>query len=207
MTDLNNHDFQSNCKKLQRTTIVTNVLMCLVTALCIAMAIYVSTLGPRDSTGWAEISFYILIGVIVAYFAFVFAWEFRLRRANRSFLYAYLLERLKADPSVLNGGESVSFELSVAGDALTLMNAGTGAYLRYDLSPIKTYANACALTVRYLKELVADHYFLSAKNGAVKSVTLTDKVRKNEKVCAYIIDGAPAKDRSKSFAIASGLLS
>lgn len=199
MTDLSSPEMQSIFKKLQRTTIVTNVIMVAITLAAAGVAIWASTLGPRDSTDWAEIFFFILLGLIMAYLCFIIVWEFLLRIKNKRYLCTFISEGYRAVPELTAGGDA-KFELLLVGDKLTVMREGCEKYVQYDLSPVKSFTGVCANIVRLSKLYLVDFYCAQDTEGktltgtsGVNSVTLCDKVRGKNKILVIKEDGKPRK--------------
>ena len=73
MIDLTSPELQSTFKKLERTTLVTNVTMCVVTLLAAAIAIWGSP-ATKGNASWSEVMFYVLIGVLAVYFTALLVW-------------------------------------------------------------------------------------------------------------------------------------
>ena len=117
MIDLTSQEMQSTFKKLERTTLVTNVTMCIVTLMAAAIAVWGGS-ATRGRASWSEIMFYILIAVLAVYFAAVLAWEIVLRRKNAKAMHRYVAEQFFANGEVLEyggltkGAENIGFETS-----------------------------------------------------------------------------------------------
>ncbi|MDE6691665.1 MAG: hypothetical protein K2K04_06815 [Clostridia bacterium] len=196
MIDLTSPEMQSTFKKLERTTLVTNVTMCVVTLLAAAIAVWGST-ATKGNASWSEIMFYVLIGVLAVYFAALLVWEILLRRKNSKAMHAYIAEGFLADEEFLNGGEltkgaeKLEFETSLAGDKLVVMRSDSGKFVEFDLAPIRNYSSVCAYSVRLAKRFVRDYYSLAAQKGGVTSVVLTNRVQGRGKTSVYVQDGKP----------------
>lgn len=191
MTDLSSHEMQSTFKKLQRITLATNIMMCIVTVLAAAIAIW-GTATAKGKASWSEIMFYILIAFIAAYFVAVMVWEVILRRKYSAAMHSFIAEGFAADENFFKSG-AVEFETSLAGDKLVVMQGG-GDYVQFDFAPIKNYSSVCAYTVRLAKRYVRDYYSLTAAKGEVDSVVLTDRISKRAKRRVYVEGGKPKNE-------------
>lgn len=204
MIDLSSQEMQSTFKKLQRTTLVTNVTMCIVTVLAAAIAIW-GTSTANGKASWSETMFYVLIAVLAVYFAAVLVWEIVLRRKNAAAMHAFIAEGFFANGAILKDGGEIAFETSLAGDKLAVMR-NDGGYIQFDLAPIKNYSSVCAYTVRLAKKFVCDYYSLTAQRSGVESVILTDKVRGRGKKYVYVKESRPKSDRRYSYFIRHGII-
>lgn len=181
MTDLTSPEMQSTFKKLERTTLVTNVTMCVITILAAAIAMWGSA-SVRGQASWSEILFYVLIGVLAVYFTALLVWEVFLRTSNSRAMHAFVAEIFAASGDFLNAQlsketeESVEIEMSLAGDRLVVMRKDTGGYAEFDLAPIRNYSSVCAYTVRLAKRYVRDYYYLAAQRGEIKNALLINNV-------------------------------
>lgn len=213
MIDLTSQEMQSTFKKLERTTLVTNVTMCIVTLMAAAIAVWGSS-ATRGRASWSEIMFYVLIAVLAVYFAAVLAWEIVLRRKNAKAMHRYVAEQFFANGEVLEyggltkGAENIGFETSLAGDKLVVMRKDSGKFAEFDLAPIRNYSSVCAYTVRLAKKFVRDYFSLAADKGGIGSVTLTDRVQGRGKKHVYVEDGKPKKEFLLKFSyyIRNGLI-
>ncbi len=187
MIDLSSREMQSTFKKLQRITLATNIIMCIVTALAAAIAIW-GTATAKGKASWSEIMFYILLAAIGAYFIAVLVWEYFLRRNYSAAMHAFVAEGFYANPDVLKSGGAVEFETALAGDKLAVM-CDNGEYVQFDLAPIKNYSSVCAYTVRLAKRFVRDYYSAAAQKGGVNSVVLTDRIPKRARRRIYVEGG------------------
>ena len=197
MIDLTSPELQSTFKKLERTTLVTNVTMCVVTLLAAAIAVWGSTATKGDAS-WSEVMFYVLIGVLAVYFTALLVWEIFLRRMNAKVMHAYIAdgffadgEFLKGDEELTKGTEKLEFETSLAGDKLVVMRSDSGRFVEFDLAPIRNYSSVCAYSVRLAKRFVRDYYSLAAQKGGVDSVVLTNRVQGRGRKHVYVEDGKP----------------
>ena len=191
MIDLTSQEMQSTFKKLERTTLVTNVTMCIVTVLAAAIAIW-GTSTTKGETSWSETMFYVLIGVLVVYFAALLVWEIYLRYKNSKAMHAFIAEGFFAVEELFtDGAETIEFETTLAGDKLVVMRKDSGRFAEFDLAPIRNYSSVCAYTVRLAKRFVRDYYSLAAQKGGIKSVVLTDKVQGRGRKRVYVEDGKP----------------
>lgn len=197
MIDLTSPELQSTFKKLERTTLVTNVTMCVVTLLAAAIAVWGST-ATKGNASWSEVMFYVLIGVLAVYFTALLVWEIFLRRRNAKAMHAYIADGFFADEEFLNGdneltkgAEKLEFETSLAGDKLVMMRSDSGKFVEFDLAPIRNYSSVCAYSVRLAKRFVRDYYSLAAQKGGVKSVVLTNRVQGRGRKHVYVEDGKP----------------
>lgn len=196
MIDLNEPEMQSTFKKLERTTLVTNITMCVVTILAAAIAVWGSTTS-RENSSWSEIMFYVLIGALAVYFAALLIWEIILRRKNAKAMHAYISEGFFAAEEFLSGGdlskgaEKLEFEMSLAGDKLVVMHSDSGNFVEFDLSPIRNYSSVCDYSVRLARRFVRDYYSLAAQNGGIDSVTLTNRVQGRGKTYVFVENGKP----------------
>lgn len=204
MIDLSSQEMQATFKKLQRTTIITNVLMCLVSAGAVAIAIW-GTATTKGKASWSEILFYILIAVIAAYFVAVLAWEFVLRRKHAKNMHAFIAENFFAKESMLQGGGDISFDIALAGDRLVVMR-DNGEYIEFDLAPVKRYFSVCSYTVRLAKRFICDYYYLEAQRGGVSGVVLHDRVQRRERTRVYVEGGNPRHERKYSYFIRNGII-
>ena len=207
MIDLTSQEMQSTFKKLERTTLVTNVTMCIVTLLAAAIAMW-GTSTAKGKASWSEVLFYVLIAVLVAYFAAVLIWEFILRRKNSKAMHAFIAEGFYAGEDVLKGGDTAEFDTTLAGDKLVVMRKDSGKYVEFDLAPIRNYSSVCAYTVRLAKRFVRDYYCLAAQNGGVKRVVLTDRVQGRGRERVYVENGKPKNEFLLKFSyyIRNGLI-
>ena len=203
---------QSTFKKLERTTLVTNVTMCIVTVLAAAIAIW-GTSTTKGQTSWSETMFYVLIAVLVVYFAALLVWEVYLRYKNAKAMHAFIAEGfyasdgfLSGDDELTKGAETIAFETTLAGDKLVVMQTDSGKYVELDLAPIRNYSSICAYTVRLAKKFVRDYYSLAAQKGGIESVVLTDKVQGRGRKHVYVVGGKPKSDRKFSYYIRKGLI-
>ena len=126
MIDLTSPELQSTFKKLERTTLVTNVTMCIVTLLAAAIAIWGSAATKGDAS-WSEVMFYVLIAVLAVYFTVLLVWEVFLRLKNSKAMHAFVAEGFYAAEGFLEGSEeltkgsgSIEFETTLAGDKLDI---------------------------------------------------------------------------------------
>ena len=197
MIDLTSPELQSTFKKLERTTLVTNVTMCVVTLLAAAIAIWGST-ATKGNASWSEVMFYVLIAVLAVYFTALLVWEIFLRRKNAKAMHAYIAEGFYANEEFLNGdndltkgAEKLEFETSLAGDKLVVMRSDNGKFVEFDLAPIRNYSAVCAYSVRLANRFVRDYYSLAAQNGGVTSVTLTNRVQGRGRTHVYVEGGKP----------------
>lgn len=212
MIDLTSQEMQSTFKKLERTTLVTNVTMCIVTLLAAAIAVWGSA-TTKGKSSWSEILFYVLIAVLAAYFAAVLIWEIIIRRKNSKAMHGYVAETFTAagdffGGDLLNDGKSVGLETSLAGDKLVIMRKDSGKFVEFDLAPIRNYSSVCAYTVRIAKRFVRDYYSLAAKKGAVESVVLTDNVQGHGRRRVFVEGGKPKNEFLLKFSyyIRNGLI-
>ena len=187
MIDLSSREMQSTFKKLQRITLATNIVMCIVTAFAAAIAIW-GTATAKGKASWSEIMFYILIAAIVAYFIAVLVWEYFLRRNYSAAMHAFIAEGFYANANILTNGATVEFETALGGDKLIVMSS-SGEYVQFDLSPIKNFSSVCAYTVRLAKRFVRDYYSVAAQKGGVDSVVLTDRIPKRARRRVYVEGG------------------
>lgn len=204
MIDLSAPEMQSTFKKLQRVSLVTNIVMCAVTVACVAIAVWLSTV-TRGYVDWAVILFYILLAAIPAYLIFILVWELKVRRSYRETMRTYVAEGF-AGSKLLHGGRTVEIELSLAGDKLVVMREGSGEYVQFDLAPVKSYTGVCAYIVRCAKKYVNDFYYLSAKRGETDDAVLHDRVKGKTKTFKIIVNGQPLKDRSNDRYIKNGTI-
>lgn len=197
MIDLSAPEMQATFKKLQRVSLATNIVMCVVAAACAGIAIWLSTV-TRGYVDWAVIMFYVLLALIPAYLIFILVWEFKVRKGYRETMRRYVAEGFEGI-NILQGGRTAVIELSLAGDKLVVMREGRGEYAQFDLSPVKSYTSVCAYVVKCVKDYVCDYYYLAAKRGGAESVKLINNVNGKAKTYVYVEGGAPLKDRSKSY--------
>lgn len=197
MIDLSAPEMQATFKKLQRVSLVTNILMCVVAVACVTIAIWLSVI-MRGYVDWAVILFYILLALIPAYLVFILVWEFKVRRGYRETMRRYVAEGFKKC-KLLQGGRTSEVELSLAGDKLVVMRSGRGEYVQFDLSPVQSYTSVCAYITRCVKNYVCDYYYLAAKRGEVDEAKLVNNIQGKGKVHLFVEGGNPLKDRSKSY--------
>ncbi|MCM1545703.1 MAG: hypothetical protein NC033_01575 [Clostridiales bacterium] len=197
MIDLTSREMQSTFKKLERTTLVTNITMCIVTLLAAAIAVWGSA-SAKGEASWSEIMFYVLIALLAAYFAAVLVWEIVLRRKNSKAMHAFVAEVfsdsidvLEGDGAPTKGAENISFETSLAGDKLVVMRTDSGRFVEFDLAPVRNYSSVCAYTVRLAKRYVRDYYSLKAQEGGIDGVILTDNVQGRGRKQIFIEGGKP----------------
>ena len=206
MIDLTSHEMQSTFKKLERTTLVTNVTMCVVTLMAAAIAMWGSSTA-KGKASWSEIMFYVLIGVLAAYFTALLVWEFVLRSKNSKAMHQFIAESFLASESVLkDDGENIEIEMSLAADKLVVMRKDSGKYVEFDLGPIRNYSSVCAYTVRLAKKFVRDYYSSAALNGGIAGVVLTDNVQGRGRKRVYVEDGKPKSDRKYSYFVRHGII-
>ncbi|MDE7087692.1 MAG: hypothetical protein K2O67_05830, partial [Clostridia bacterium] len=196
MIDLSSPEVQSACKKLQRTTLLTNVLMCLTCAVALAITIWAATTAKQVRADWAQITFFVLLGLIAAYFVFIMILEFKMRKTFSGYICNYVAATFNSGKEILHCGTEGNFEVFLAGDKLTVMREGCAVAVQFDLSPIKQYAFACGNVLRRVKEFLRVYYSVSPDRP--QHVTVCDKVNKKEKVLTLIENGTPTKDTSKS---------
>lgn len=188
MIDLTSQNMQSTFKKIERTTLVTNVTMCIITLLAAAIAVWGST-SVKGQSSWSEILFYVLIGVLAVYFTALLVWEIYLRSKNSKAMHNYVAETFSASEDLLSGGaQELEFEMSLAGDKLVIMRKDSGKFLEFDLAPIRNYSSICAYTVRLAKRFVRDYYSLK---GGVSSVVLVNKVQGRSRKHVFVEEGKP----------------
>ncbi len=196
MIDLTSPELQSTFKKIERTTLVTNVTMCVITLLAAAVAIWGNT-ATKGKSSWSEIMFYVLIAVLAVYFTALLAWEIYLRTKNSKAMHAFVAQGFLDNEEFLNGSDldkgaaTLEFETTLAGDKLVVMRSDSGRFVEFDLAPIRNYSSICAYTVRLAKRFVRDYYSLAAQKGGVKNVTLINKVQGRGKKHVYVQDGKP----------------
>ena len=204
MIDLSAPEMQSTFKKLQRVSFITNVVMCVVTVACVAIAIWISVI-MRGYTDWAVILFYILLALIPAYLIFILVWEFKVRKGYRETMHRYVAQGFDGK-TFLQGGRIANLELSIAGDNLVLMREGNGEYAKFDLSPVTAYTGVCGYIAKCIKDYVYDYYYLAAKRGEIESAKLVNNVHGKAKVYPVVDGGTPVREREKSFYVKHGVL-
>lgn len=204
MTDLSSPEVQSLCKRLQRTTIVTNVLMCAICATAVGITIWAAVTAKQVRADWAQITFFVLIGLIVAYCAVTMAFEIKLRKKFSTHICNMIASAFLDKAEILHAGELASFETFLAGDKLSIMREDCPAVVQIDLSPIKQYTFACVAVLRRVKEFLCVYY--SLRTDRPQSVTLCDKVSGKNRNYAYIEGGLPLKKVSNSFYVKSGII-
>ncbi|MDE6075539.1 MAG: hypothetical protein K2G26_03795 [Clostridia bacterium] len=204
MIDLSAPEMQSTFKKLQRVSLITNVVMCVVTVACAAIAVWLSTI-TRGYIDWAIILFYVLLALIPAYLIFILVWEFKVRKGYRETMHRYVAEGFDGS-RLLQGGSIANLELSIAGDNLVLMREGHGEYVQFNLSPVMLFSGVCGYIVKCIKDYVYDYYYLAAKRGEVTGVKLVNNIHGKAKTHPVVENGIPVKDREKSFYIKHGVL-
>lgn len=204
MIDLSSPEMQSTFKKLQRVSLITNVVMSVVAVACTAIAIWLATVS-RYYTDWTIIMFYVLLALIPAYMIFIFVWEFKVRKGYRETMHRYVAEGFDGG-KLLQGGRTANLELSIAGDNLVLMRAEHGEYVQFNLSSVMSYSSVCGYIVKCIKDYVYDYYYLAAGRGEVESVRLVNNVHGKEKQYSVVEGGASVRDRAKSFYITQGVL-
>lgn len=196
MIDLTEPELQSTFKKLERTTLVTNVTMCVVTILAAAIAIWGSA-ATKGKASWSEVMFYVLIGALAVYFTALLIWEIFIRRKNAKAMHAYVADGFFAADGFLSGGEStesaeqLEFEMSLAGDKLVVMRSDNGKFVEFDLAPIRNYSAVCAYAVRLAKRFIRVYYSSAALKGGVDSVVLTSNVQGRGRRRVYVENGKP----------------
>lgn len=204
MIDLSAPEMQSTFKKLQRVSLITNIVMCIVAVACVAIAIWLATVS-RYYTDWTIIMFYILLALIAAYLIFILVWEFKVRKGYRETMHRYVAEGFDGS-KLLQGGSVANLELSIAGDNLVLMREGHGEYVQFNLSSVMSFSGVCGYIVKCIKDYVYDYYYLAAKRGEVAGVKLVNNVHGKAKTHQVVESGIPVKDRTKSFYIKHGVL-
>lgn len=205
MTDLSSPELQSTFKKLQRTTIVTNAMMAVVTVAAAAIAVWAGTLRQWKDKSWAEILFFVLIGVLAVYFIFVCVWEIKLRRASSSVLRTFIAEGFAGRRALLCGGEA-RFELSLAGDSLVVMREGCGEFVQFDLSPVKSFAGVCSAITSYAREYIICFCTLAAQRGEIPEATLSDIISSKPKNTVIVKGGKALKRVNNSYFIKKGII-
>lgn len=195
MTDLTSPEMQSTFKKLERTTLVTNVTMCVITLLAAAIAIWGSA-SVKGEASWSEVMFYVLIAVLAVYFTALLVWEIVLRHMNSKAMHAFVAETFMSaenffSADLINDGKTVELETSLAGDKLVVMRSDGGKYVELDLAPIRNYSSVCAYTVRLTKRYVRDYYNLAAQRGEAADVVLINRVQGRGRKSVYVKDGKP----------------
>ena len=204
MIDLSAPEMQSTFKKLQRVSLITNVVMCVVTVACVGIAIWLSAI-MRGYTDWAVILFYILLALIPAYLIFILVWELKVRKGYRETMHRYVAEGIGSS-TLLQGGRIANIELSIAGDNLVLMREGHGEYVQFNLSPVMSFTGVCGYIVKCIKDYVYDYYYLAAKRGEVDEAKLVNNVHGKAKVYSVVEGGNSVRDREKSFYVKHGVL-
>lgn len=207
MTDLSAPEVQSDLKKLQRTTIVTNAMMGVVTIVAASIAIWAGTLKQWTDKSWAEIFFFILLGMLAAYFVFVIVWEIKLRQKISAALHGVVADGFKERQSLFKSGSEAHFDISLAGDKLIVMREGCPEYAQLDLSPIKSFTGACSGMVRYATDYVRACCSLAAQKGEITQAYLTDSIRPKQKKYVLVENGAAVKDASKNYFVKHGMVS
>lgn len=202
--DVSSREAQTVFKNLQRITVVTNALMAAVTLLALAMTVYVSTLNPWDSKSWAEIAFFILVGLIVAYFAFVAVWEVLNRRKQAVVLHAFVANAFYRSPEIMTGGGA--FEISIAGDKLAVLREGNGNTVYVDISPVANFTGVCAAIVSITKKFIADYLYASAVKGGISDVKIVDRTRKKPRYSNFYPTDKAVKNRENSYFLKHGLI-
>ncbi|MDE7162507.1 MAG: hypothetical protein K2O44_00305 [Clostridia bacterium] len=205
MIDLSAPEMQSTFKKLQRVSLITNIVMCVVTVACAVIAIWLSTITRRGYTDWTVILFYVLLAIIPAYLIFILVWELKVRKGYRETMHRYVAEGFEGS-KLLQGERTANLILSVAGDNLVLMRAERGGYVQFDLAPVKSFTSVCGYIVKCIRDYVYDYYYLAAKRGEADSVKFVSNVHGKTKEYPVVVSGTPVKDRAKSFYISSGIL-
>lgn len=204
MIDLSAPEMQSTFKKLQRVSLITNVVMCVVAVACTAIAIWLATVS-RYYTDWTIIMFYVLLTLIPAYLVFILVWEFKVRKGYRETMHRYVAEGFD-DGKLLQGGRIANLELSIAGDNLVLMREEHDDYVQFNLSSVMSYSSVCGYIVKCIKDYVYDYYYLAANRGEVDGVRLVNNVHGKAKEYAVVEGGSSVRDRAKSFYITHGVM-
>ena len=204
MIDLSAPEMQSTFKKLQRVSLITNIVMFVVAVACAAIAIWLVTVS-RYYTDWTIIMFYVLLAFIPAYMVFIFVWEFKVRKGYRETMHRYVAEGFDGG-KLLQGGSIANLELSIAGDNLVLMREEHGKYVQFNLASVMSYSSVCGYIVKCIKDYVYDYYYLAAGRGEVESVKLVNNVHGKAKEYTVVEGGSPVRDRAKSFYITHGVL-
>ncbi len=205
MIDLSSREAQSAFKKLQRTTFATNIMMCVVTVAATAIAIW-GTATAKGRASWSEILFYILIALLAVYFIGILTWEIILRRKYAELMHKYIAEGFYARKNILNVKGHVAFDLSLAGDKISVMRENGGEYVQFDLAPVSRYPSVCANAVRLVKRFICGYYFKAAQQGDIDSVILYDKIQKRTKKYIYVENGKPKSKGKLSYFIRHGLI-
>ncbi len=202
MIDLSLRENRALFKKLQRLNAANNVLMCVISVVSAALAIWALSAqsGSRNPFDWAEILLLVLIGTVVVLGVLFLALQFKIRKPYNNLIYGAVAEAFK-DKKLLNG-DKVELELVLVGDKLTLFRQGTDEVVQLDLSPVKTYTSVCAALCDRMKKYVYSYYFI---NGAA-DVVLHDKINRKEKVYRVVENGKPLKNCKNGYFIKNGLI-
>lgn len=204
--DLRSPHMQSLFKKMQRTSLATNFIMCVVTVLCAAIAIWSAVKMPRRvAVTWAEILFLILLGLIVALGVALVAFGWLTRKPYVRLMHRFVAQGFEEHPALFAGGNA-SFEVVLVGDKLTVMRAGCDDFAQFDFDPIKNFTGVCASTAGKVKKYIRDYYFLHAAEKGADSVLLEDRIARNPKVRRLVEGGKPVKDCSRSYFVKHGFI-
>lgn len=207
MIDLSSRQIQSSLKSNRITAILTNVFMVVLAAIACVLAVWVVVEKTKFKlTDWAVGVFIALLIIIVLLCAFIVVWEIFLKRPYRRIAHRYVAERLSSCPCLFEGGGVAEFELCIAGDKLALLRLGCDQYAVCDLAPIKRYPAMCNYTLGLIKKYLTDYYSLNADALGVEGVYFCDCTRYGIKAKRVKLKLKNDKQLSKSFFIASQII-
>lgn len=207
MIDLSSPQIQSSLKSNRITAILTNAFMTVLAAIACGLAVWVVVEKTKFKlTDWAVGVFIALLVLIVLLCAFIVVWEVFLKRPYRRIAHRYVAERLTSCPSLFEGGGVAEFELCIAGDKLALLRLGCEQYAVCDLSPIRRYPAMCNYTLGLIKKYLTDYYSLNGSALGIEKVYLCDCARGGAKAKKVQLKVKDDKQFSKSFFIASQII-
>lgn len=178
MTDLSSPEIQSTFRSKRRASLITNAAMAVLAVLTFALAVWVAVEKSRFKlTDWSVAVFIALLCALALLFVFTAVWQIFLRKPYRGVMRRFVSEGFEGCGELLETDGGADFELTLAGDKLTLLRRGCSDFVQFDLSPIKSYPTVCGYTARLVREYLTDRCAPPTGSPSAARVTLTDKTR------------------------------
>lgn len=204
--NISSPEMQSVFIRVQRSSLITNIMMLLLTLVSAGLAVWIGVEQSRmQFTDWSTTAFIILLCGYALFFAAILVGEIVIYKPYRLNMRTFVAEAY-GDCEVLKTGGNVELELMLIGDALTLMRRGSTDFVRIDMYPIRNYTNVCAYVNKLVKAYIKDYYFVNAEKLGVQKVTLYDKVTGKQKVKILLSPQKKPTNRSKSWFVKNNMV-
>jgi len=204
--DIASPEMQSAFIRVQRSSLITNIMMVLLTLVSAGLAVWVAVEQARMKfTDWSVTAFMVLLCGYALFFGSILLSELLILKPYRLNMKRFVAEAY-GEGNVLKAAGNVELELMLIGDVLTLMRRGSTDFVRIDMYPIRNYTGVCAYVNRLAKTYIKDYYFVNAEKLGVTKVALYDKVSGKEKVNVVLSPEKKPMDRSKSWFVKNGIV-